>query len=298
MANPPTAGIPKRPYGKDGIELSVIGLGGVAVMDMAQPAVDRLVAEAVERGVNYFDVAPTYGDSELRYGPALKPYRGRIFLSCKTTERTRERAAEQLAQSLQRLQTDHLDLYQLHGLGSIAKDVDVVLGPGGAMEAFIEAKKDGRVRYLGFSAHSEAAALAAMDRYDFDSVLFPINFASWLKNGFGPKVVTAAQTKGVSILALKVLARQRWPANHPKRQVYGNCWYEPTYEPAEAELALRFALSQPITAVVAPGSEAIFRMAMDLAASFRPITPEQTQELAKLAQTLNAVMPMPQRPPA
>ncbi|HUT59090.1 MAG TPA: aldo/keto reductase [Phycisphaerae bacterium] len=290
--------VPRRRYGKDEIALSVIGLGGVAVMEMAQPEADMLVAEAIERGVNYFDVAPTYGDSELRYGPALKPYRDRIFLACKTGERTAEGARAQLEQSLARLHTDHLDLYQLHGLGSIAKDVDVAFGAGGAMEVFIEGKRAGRIRHLGFSAHSEEAALAAMDRYDFDSILFPINFACWLKNGFGPSVVTAARAKGVTILALKALARQRWPQNHPKRQVYKNCWYEPCYEPELAKLALRWALSQPITAAVAPGSEAMFRMALDVAAGFRPITADETARLAELAPTLNAIMPAPPRPPA
>ena len=106
----------------------------------------------------------------------------------------------ELKRSLERLRTDHLDLYQLHALNNVKKDVDTAFSKGGAMEVFTEAKKSGQVKFLGFSAHSEEAALAAMERYDFDSVLFPVNFACHYKNGFGPKVIAKAREKGVAIL--------------------------------------------------------------------------------------------------
>jgi aryl-alcohol dehydrogenase-like predicted oxidoreductase len=293
--------VPRRPYGKNGPPLSVVGLGGVVVMEMEQEEANRVVEEAVARGVNYFDVAPSYGDSELRYGPALAPFRKDIFLACKTGERTRERAAAELKQSLQRLRTDHLDLYQLHGLVKMKEDVDVAFGKGGAMEVLIEAKKAGVVRRLGFSAHTEEAALAAMARYDFDSVLFPINFACWLGKGFGPLVVDAAGKKGMALLALKMLARQRWPTGDPHRKRFVNCWYQPTSDPAEAELAMRFTLSQPacgeqgpaVTAAVAPGSLEMFRMAMDLACGrgLEPLSPEEMRRLTDLAKMLTPIMP-------
>ena len=104
--------LPRREYGKNRIPLSIIGLGGVVVMGVEQNHANRVVAEAVERGVNYFDVAPTYGDAEVKYGPALEPYRKDIFLACKTTQRGREGAAAELKDSLSRLRTDYLDLYQ------------------------------------------------------------------------------------------------------------------------------------------------------------------------------------------
>lgn len=281
--------LPRRAYGDTGERLSIIGFGGMVVSGIAQEQANRLVAEAVEKGVNYFDVAPSYGDAELRLGPALEPYRKDVFLACKTERRTKDGAAAELAESLQRLRTDHVDLYQLHAITDVQKDVDVAFGKDGAMEAFIEAKKQGRIRYLGFSAHSEEAALAAMDRYDFDSILFPINFATFYKGGFGPRVMETAKSKGVARLALKALARQHWPKDDPMRQRYPKCWYQPLTNPDEVKLALYFTLSQPITAAIPPGDESLFRMAMELAMRFRPVSQQEKQTLQAMAQSLNPV---------
>jgi predicted aldo/keto reductase-like oxidoreductase len=277
----------RREYGKTGVQLSVIGMGGIVVMNAEQEHANRVVAEAVERGVNYFDVAPTYGNAEEKLGPALEPYRKNVFLACKTTERRREGAEAQLQRSLERLRTDHFDLYQLHAIADMKKDVDVIFAKGGAMEVFIEAKKAGRVRFLGFSAHSVEAALAAMDRYDFDSVLFPINFACWHKGNFGPQVIRKAQSKGLALLALKAMGRQKWPEGDPQRKQYGKCWYQPLTDRREAELGLRFTLSQPVTAAIPPGEESLFRLALDIAARFKPIAPEEEKELQAIAATLN-----------
>ena len=293
MSEPATssnpASIPRREYGNTGVKLSIIGLGGIVIAGAEQEHANRVVAEAVERGVNYFDVAPTYQDAEVILGPALEPYRKNVFLACKTTQREREGAEAELKRSLERLRTDHFDLYQLHGIQSVEKDVDVAFAKGGAMEVFVEAKKSGQVRHIGFSAHSVEAALAAMDRYDFDSVLFPINFACYFKGDFGAQVIETAQSKGVTRLALKALARQRWPKKHPDRNKYAKCWYQPITDPHEAEICFRFTLSQPITAAIPPGEEELFRLAMDLAMKFRPITPDEEEEVKTLAAKMNPI---------
>ena len=283
------ASIPRREYGNTGVKLSIIGFGGIVIDGAEQDHANRVVAEAVERGVNYFDVAPTYGDAEVILGPALEPYRKNVFLACKTTQRKREGAEAELKRSLERLRTDHFDLYQLHGIWSVKKDVDVAFGKGGAMEVLIEAKKSGQVRHIGFSAHSVEAALAAMDRYDFDSALFPINFACYFKGNFGPQVIEAAQSKGVALLALKALARQRRPKEDPDEKKYPKCWYQPITNPHEAEICFRFTLSQPITAAIPPGEEELFRRAIDLAIKFKPITPEEEQEVEALAAEMNPI---------
>jgi aryl-alcohol dehydrogenase-like predicted oxidoreductase len=155
----------RRALGKTGQELSIVGFGGIVVMNVEPPKASRLVSEAVDRGVNYFDVAPSYGNAEERLGPALAPYRDRAFLACKTGKRGKEEAAQELRQSLARMQTDHFDLYQLHALTSM-EEMEQALGPGGALEAFLEARDAGLIRYIGFSAHSVETALAAMDRFD------------------------------------------------------------------------------------------------------------------------------------
>lgn len=277
---PSGAGLPRRPFGRHPDQLSIVGFGAIVVMRSEPEFAARVVAEAVERGVNYFDVAPSYGNAMERLGPALKPYRDRCFLACKTEQRTAEGARADMEKSLAMMQTDHFDLYQLHAITSLAKDVDAVFAKGGAMETFLEAKRSGRVRYLGFSAHSVEAALAAMDRYDFDSVLFPFNIVTWEKGGFGPQVMERAQAKGMARLALKAMAREPWASkNDPERKAHPNCWYRPLTEPREVELALRYTLSLPVTAALPPGDPSLFRMALDLASSFRPITEEETREL-------------------
>ena len=285
--NPPA--LSRREYGKTGIHLSIIGLGGIVVMNADQKHANAVVAEAVERGVNYFDVAPSYGNAEEILGPALEPHRKKVFLACKTGQRQREGAQAELECSLKRLRTDYLDLYQIHGIQDVVQDVDTVFSKGGAMETLIEAKKSRRVRFLGFSAHTVGAAVAAMDRFDFDSVLFPINFACSYREGFETEVVNKAKEKGVTLLALKALARQVWPKNDPDREKYGKCWYQPVSDPHAAELALKFTLSQPVTAAIPPGEEALFRLALDLAMQFRPIKPAEEEELTALAQALNPI---------
>lgn len=283
-----TATLPQREY-KNGIKLSIIGFGGILVMNETAETASRRVAEAIERGVNYYDVAPQYGNAEVMLGPALEPYRKNVFLTCKTEHRDAAGAEADMKRSFERLRTDHFDLYQLHHMTHLKEDVDAVFAKGGAMEFIDKAKRDGRVRHVGFSAHSVEAAIAAMDRYAFDSILFPINFATFYKGHFGPQVIEYAQKKGVARLALKAMAKQKWPANHPQRGKYQKCWYEPVTDPAEAELAVRFTLSQPITAAVPPGDWELFKQALDYAERFRPITQDEQATLAKMADSLDPI---------
>jgi len=282
--------IPRRRYGRQGDELSIVGLGGIVIMDMEQDEANRYVAGCVERGVNYLDVAPAYGagKAEMRLGPALEPYRRDCFLACKTGRRDADGAEAEIRQSFERLHTDYFDLYQLHGLSNVEKDVDAAFAPGGVMEMIDRYKQAGRIRHVGFSAHSTDAALAAMERYDFDSILVPLNFVAWMNGEFGPEIIDAAQQRGLSILALKALARHKWPENDPLRERYPKCWYRPITDLEEARLALRFTLSLPVSAAIPPGEVECFDMAMDLAESFEPITKDETARLRELARHIDA----------
>lgn len=277
----------RRPFGGTGIPLSVIGMGGIVVKDADQDHANRVVAEFVERGVNYFDVAPSYGDAEDKLGPALEPHRKAVFLACKTGKRNREEAAAELKRSLEKLRTDYFDLYQLHAVTNVAKDIDAVFAKGGAMETLIEAKKSGQVRHLGFSAHSIEAATTAMDRFDFDSILFPVNFATYYGGQFGPQFMEKVESKGMARLALKALARQKWPENDPDKKRYPKCWYQPITDRHLAGLALRFTLGQPVTSALPPGDEPIFRLALDLASNIPPLSEAEFQELQALATELD-----------
>jgi len=285
--------LPRRRYGKEAIPLSILGFPGIMLTIMDESSAREIVAEAVERGVNYFDVAPTYGDAEVKLGPALQPYRKDVFLACKTTQHARDGAAAELKRSLERLCTDRLDLYQLHALADVEKDVDAVFAKGGAMETFLEAKRSGQVRHVGFSAHTEAAALAALERYDFDSVLFPLNFACWHKHNFGPRVAEAARRKGATLLALKAMAREKWPEDDPDRARYKPCWYKPLVDAGEIALALRFTWGVPVVAAVSAGHPELFRMALDAAAAPSPLNADEEATLLSLARSLNPIFDPP-----
>lgn len=284
------ARIPKRSLGKTGEELSIIGLGGIVVMNAEQSHADEVVGEAVERGINYFDVAPTYGDAEFKLGPALKPYRKDCFLACKTTQRTKEGAKKELDRSLKRLKTDYFDLYQLHGITDVEKDVKTALADNGAIQTFVEAKKAGIIKHIGFSAHSPEAALYAMENFDFDTVLYPINFATHYQESFDQKVIDTAQKKDMGILALKAMAKQQWPSQeHPDREKYDKCWYQPVDEEILSRMALYWTLSQPVAAAIPPGEEKLWRMAAEMAPDFRKLTEEQKAKLDFLANDLKPI---------
>ena len=279
----------RRPFGNTGSELSIVGLGGVVLVGQTQAQADAIVGEAIDRGVNYYDVAPSYGpdqETEKRLGPALKAHRDGVFLACKTGRRDREGAAQELRRSLDHLQTDHVDLYQLHAI-TTREEVEQALGVGGAMEAILEAQQQGRIKHIGFSAHSVEAAFYALDHFPFVSALFPINFVTFYEGNFGPQIIAKAEEKGAACLALKAMARTNWKdgADRP----YPHCWYEPLTDPRLAELALRFTLSQPITAAIPPGDPRLFRLAMDLADRFQPITEPELAELKSYARGLQPI---------
>jgi aryl-alcohol dehydrogenase-like predicted oxidoreductase len=281
----------KRELGRTGEKLSLLGLGGMALSGESPEAVAAVVREAVNHGINYFDVAPSYGNAEELLGPALKPYRDRVFLACKTQSRERQDVLDELDRSLLRLQTDHIDLYQFHAF-TTAREVEQALGWRGALEAVTQAREAGKIRFVGFSAHSEEAALRAMDLYNFDTVLFPVNFVCYFKSGFGPDIVRRAVNLGMGVLAIKALARQPWPDESLKR-FWPKAWYQPVTAPEEADLALRFTLSQPVTAAVPPGDIRLFRKALEIAHAFTPLNAGETRRLRQLSEGLTPLFPLP-----
>jgi aryl-alcohol dehydrogenase-like predicted oxidoreductase len=280
--------IPRRPY-RDEIQLSIIGLGGMLLVDMEQSVVNGIVAEALQRGINYFDVSPFYGDGEAeqKMGIALESHRDRIFLACKTMERSAKGAQFELERSLDRLRTDHFDLYQFHTLSDL-DEVEEIFAPGGAMEAFQRARKQGKIRYIGFSAHSVEAALAMLDRFQFDSILFPVNFVCDARGNFGPQVMAKAKEMGVARLAIKAMAHGPWRKSD-KRE-YRNCWYRPIDDRNLAKQALRFTLSEGVTAAMPPGDERLFRMALDLALDLPPLSASERETLLENTRGLRPLM--------
>ncbi len=278
----------RRTY-REGIELSIVGFGGMLAVGMGQDRVDALVAESIERGVNYFDVSPFYGNGEAeeKLGCALKFVRQNIFLAGKTFQRTAVGAEEDLTSSLARLQTDHFDLYQIHAVTTL-KEVETIFAPGGAMEFIATLRSRGLARFLGFSAHSAEAALALLDRFDFDSVMLPVNFVCEAHGGSWNSVMRRAAELGTARIALKAMALTRWGKNEARE--FPKCWYKPLSDPVLACQALRFALSEDVTAALPPGEESLYRLALQIAEAFVPMTETEQEDLLEGAQTIRPLL--------
>ncbi|MFP4580355.1 MAG: aldo/keto reductase [Candidatus Sumerlaeia bacterium] len=279
--------MPRRQLGKTGEMVSVIGFGGMLMVHNGAKRGAELVSNAVDRGVTYFDVAPTYGsnhEAEKKLGPALKPYRDKVFLSCKTKERSREGAQAEIEGSLKRLQTDHFDLYLLHSIKNPKRDVERAMDEGGAMEAILEAQKAGKIRYIGFSSHSVAAAKAALETKKFDVIMHPINFVSHYKNGFDKEPVQMAKEQDMGIMALKSMVYGAWQngVNWGNRK-YKKTWYLPIDEVAVMTLAMRWTLGQGVTSLIPSGQDELFEMAMNIASKDAELTDEEATKLEKIA---------------
>ena len=279
--------LPRRKFGRTEEMLSLLGLGGVVLMNEEQSIANETVAMAYDRGVTYYDVAPTYGNAEERMGPALAPYRKNCFLACKTRERSREGAEKELDESLKKLQTDYFDLYQLHALSDV-KDVETVFGPDGAMECYLKARDAGKIRYIGFSAHSQEAALLALDKFDLDTILFPINYVCWHQGNFGHDVVELARKRNMGISALKSLGRTLIREGEEKK--YEKCWYHPVpYENDRlVSLAMRFTLSLA-DVMVPPGEPIYFWKAVDHVHRYQPLNDIEKKELIRLSEGVEPI---------
>jgi len=273
----------QRVLGKTGLKAGVFAFGGIVVMDTPQGEAGSIVAEAVDRGINYFDVAPSYGNAQNILGPALKPYRSKVTLACKTGAKTRAEAQKELENSLKLLETDYFDVYQLHGVEP--GDVDTVLGSGGAAEVLVAAKKKGLVRNIGITTHYDEVALKLMKAVDFDTLLFPINWACWLKNGLGRLALDEAAKRNMGRLAIKGLAYRA----KEQGDGYPKCWYRPIFDdPRLAELALRFTLSRDVHCAVSPGDVRMLRIGLSIVEKYNgappPLTPDELKELTEKAK--------------
>jgi predicted aldo/keto reductase-like oxidoreductase len=281
------AGLPRRVLGRTGAKISVVAFPGFALAQLSQEESTTGVHQAFDQGVNHFDVAPAYGDAEIKMGPALQGLdRSKIFLSCKTKMRDKDGARKELERSLTRLKTDHFDLYQMHHV-RWTKEVKQALGPGGAIETFLKAKEEGKIRYFGFSAHTTKGALEMIKSYPFDSVMFPINVVDYFEWGFGKEVIEAAKEKGVAVLAMKAICAGAWPQGATRTRQW---WYRPFEKDDEIALAIRFALSQPGVATTVPISYLdLLDKCITAAKSYRPITDADVTKLRELAAGCGSV---------
>ena len=215
--------------GKTDINISPVIYGGIVSMNDGQDKSDRYVDWAVQKGVNYFDVAPTYGDAQEKLGNSLKTYRKDIYLACKTAERSAENAEREMYESLRLLHTDYFDVYQIHALGSI-EDVEAAFGKGGVMETMRKAKDEGIARYLGITCHNEDAALRALDLYDFDTVMFPVNWGLNIAKNIGTRLSITVKKRSIGFLGMKALIHRAWQnGNEQAESSFPKSWCKPIY---------------------------------------------------------------------
>lgn len=281
--------LPKRTLGRTGQQVSVVGFPGLALNHYDQARCTEGLRRALDIGINYFDVAPAYGNGvcETRMGIGLQGVdRSRYFLACKTKKRDKEGARQELENSLRLLKTDHFDLYQMHHLVK-PEEVKQALGPGGAIETFLKAREEGKIKYIGFSAHTTKAALEAMRGFKYDTIMFPINFVEYYLKDFGKAVLELANEQGAGVLAIKAMSRGVWPKGvSPVRK----WWYRPVEDELEVNMAWRWTLSQKgVAAGFTPSFLDLVEKAVAAAKAFRPVSDGEIEELKRVAKTSDSI---------
>lgn len=281
--------IPKRKL-KNSQEISVIGFGGLMLSGINQKQADEIVEEALCEGVNFFDVAPTYGDAEIKLGCSLAGRRDRVLLSCKTTRRDKHGSLLELNESRKRLKVDHFDFYIMHGIRDPKADVEFACSKEGMLMTAIEAKKQGLVARIGFSAHTEESAISAFNVYDFDFIMFPVNIFCFFSSNFGNRVINLARGKNADIIGIKALAFRKWKNNLMKKR-YSNCWYEPIEDKETAKTSLSWALAQDIVSAIPPADIKMFRIALTLVKD-KSIQKPEDKDIEKIKELLKEVEPI------
>ncbi len=283
------AGVPRRALGRTGQKISVVAFPGLALTHCDQEQSTAALHKAFDLGVNYYDVAPAYdnGRCETKMGIGLQGLdRSKFFLSCKTKKRDAEGCRKELEHSLEVLKTDHFDLYQMHHLVRPA-EVKQALGPGGAMETILKAKGQGKLKYIGFSAHTTKAALEAMNSFRFDTVMFPINFVEYYTREFGKDVLALAREQGAAVLAIKPLSWGAWPKDAQKTREW---WYRTVETKEDVELAMRFTLSQPgVVAGIPPSYLDLVERAIEGAKAFKPLDEPAVAKLKEMATNRDSI---------
>ena len=251
-----------RRLGRTGHQSSALVYGAAALSDVDQDTADASVQEALDAGINHFDVAADYGDAELRLGPWMPRIRDDIFLATKTGDRDREGAWASINRSLERLQTDRVDLIQLHAVGDL-EELDKVTARGGALEAALQAQEQGLASHVGITGHGHEAPsthLEALRRHAFATVLTPLNAAVWQRSDYRADyeaLVAEVQRQDVGLMTIKTVARRNWPQGSD--QTY-TTWYEPYDEAEKIRAGVSWVLSHPeLTGLATPGDVRLLR---------------------------------------
>lgn len=277
--------IPQQPFGRSDHSSSRTLFGAAALGRVTQKEADETLDVLLEYGINHIDTAASYGDSEIRLGPWMARHRQNFFLATKTGERSYQKAKEEMHRSLERLKVDHVDLVQLHNLVDPA-EWDVAMGPGGALEAVIEARQQGLTRFIGVTGHGVTIAkmhLRSLEKFDFDSVLLPWNYPMRQNAEYVAdfeRLLTLCQKRNVAVQTIKAITRAPWG----EREHTHNTWYEPLTEQADIDRAVHWVLSRPGLFLNTVGDIHLLPKVLDAASRFQsgPAEAEMQMTAAQL----------------
>ncbi len=268
--------IEQRPFGRTGHRSTVTLFGAAALSQVSQADADRALEVLLRYGVNHIDTAARYGDSELRIGPWMARHRKDFFLATKTGSRSAAEARADIHRSLDRLRVDHVDMIQLHSLGH-PDDWDQAMGPGGALEAAVEAREQGLARFIGVTGHGWTIAVMhrrSLARFDFDSVLLPFNFFlaqdERYRRSFD-EVLTMCRERNVAVQIIKSIARGPWATTDRTHTT----WYQPLEAQPDIDRAIHWILGRPDIFVNTAGDLALLPKILDAASRFARPTPEE-----------------------
>lgn len=269
-----------RLFGRSGHHSSVAIFGAAAFWSVDQAEADTAMELIIEHNVNHIDVAPSYGLAEERLRPWMERMRDRFFLGCKTQLRDRESAAAEMQRSLERLHVDHFDLYQIHAITSMS-ELDQVTGAGGALEAILSAREAGLTRLIGITGHgvdSPAIFLEALQRYDFDSVLFPINYIQYTNPTYrqnAQELLRLCRERNVGTMIIKSIARGPWG----EEKQTSTTWYKPFISANKIQQSVNFVLSQDVTGLCTAGDTHLLPLVLDACERFTPLSLEGQEAL-------------------
>ncbi len=274
-----------RPFGRSGHMSTVAIFGAAAFWEISQPDADRVMEQVIEAGINHIDVAPSYGQGEERLGPWMKRERDRFFLGCKTMERSKDGVWKELRQSLQRLQTETFDLYQFHAVTTL-DELDAIFAKGGALEAVLEARQQGLFKYIGITGHgvdSPAIYLEALRRFDFDSILFPLNFVQMANPVYRKnteELLRVCRERNVGTMIIKTITKGPWG----EKAHTANTWYEPFADPETIQRAVNFALSYDVTGLCTAGDTRILPLVLQACKNFSRLSDTEREAMIQSGQ--------------
>lgn len=261
--------IPTRPFGRTGHMSTTTLFGAAAFFTATQEEADPILDLLLEYGINHIDTAADYGASEKRLGPWMKHHRNKFFLASKTGDRTYKGACDSIHRSLDRLQTDQIDLLQLHALVH-PDEWDTAMGPGGALEAAIEAREQGLIRFIGVTGHGWTIAamhLRSLERFDFDSVLLPYNYLMWQNETYKKdfkKLEKVCKKRKVALQTIKTIALGPWATSSRTH----NTWYRPLTEQDDIDKTVHWAMGRKRIFLNTVGDMKLLPKVMDAASRF------------------------------